>query len=218
MVSLYIILLNLLQMRKFPKGNLVIGRHCWGLPYIVNSAQADTVIIGNYCSFGRNCIIVPNTGHIPDKGYERLRTSTFPIAAIYGWKQKYALPNQHSYVIIGNNVWVGVNTVILSGVKIGDGVIIGAGTVVTHDIPAYAIAAGVPARILCYRYTEAQRAKLLGIAWWKWPDKTVAENLDYFYDDVDLFISKFGNAKHLTSSQEKRKLKVWSNKALPVEN
>lgn len=192
MVSLTVILTNLLQMRRFPKGNVSIGKHCWGLPYIVNSASGDTVIIGNYCSFGRNCIIVPNNGHIPEeKQYERLRVSTFPVAAIYGWKDEYFLPMKHNYVFIGNDVWVGVNTVILPGVKIGDGAIVGAGAVVTHDIPPFAIVAGVPAKVLRYRYSEEQRVKLQKIAWWNWPDKDVAANCDYFHKDIDVFIERF---------------------------
>lgn len=180
-------------MRKFPRGNIIVGKHCWGLPYVVNSSLKDTVVIGNYCSFGRNCIIVPNNGHIPEaKKNEHLRISTSPIAAIYGgWKSKYSLPLNHNYVIIGNDVWVGVNTVILSGVKIGTGAIIGAGAVVTHDVPAFAVVAGVPAKIMRYRYTQEQRSKLLEIAWWNWPDKAVAANRDYFYQDIDIFIDKF---------------------------
>ncbi len=193
MVSLRVILTNLLQMRRFPRGNVAIGKHCWGIPYIVNGSPYDTVTIGNYCSFGRNCVIVPNNGHLPDvKQYERFRVSTFPIAATYGgWKKQYSLPMKHNFVVIGNEVWVGVNTIILPGVKIDSGAIIGAGSVVTHDIPAYAIAAGVPAKIRRYRYNEEQRAKLLEIAWWNWPDKKVAANRDYFYKDIDVFINKF---------------------------
>ncbi len=180
-------------MRKFPRGNVIIGRHFWGsLPYIVNSSTKDTVIIGNFCSFGRNCIIVPNNGHIPEeKQYERFRVSTFPIAAVGGWKKEYSLPLNHNYVIFGNDVWVGVNTVFLPGVKIGNGAIIGAGAVVTHDVPAYAIVAGVPAKVIRYRFTEEQRVKLLEIAWWNWPDKVVAANCDYFHQDIDIFINKF---------------------------
>lgn len=193
MVSLSVILTNLLQMRKFPKGNVKIGKHCWSLPYIVNGSPYDTVIIGNYCSFGRNCIIVPNNGHIPElKQDERLRVSTFPVAALYGgWKKEYSLPMKRNHIIIGNDVWVGVNTVILPRVRIGDGSIIGAGAIVSRDVPAFAVAAGVPAKVKRYRYNEEQRAKLLKIAWWNWPDKEIAANRDYFYKDVDIFIDKF---------------------------
>lgn len=92
--------------------------------------------------------------------------------------------------IIGNDVVIGVNALVLSGVKIGDGAVVGAGSVVTKDVPPYAIVAGNPARIIRYRFSEEQIKALLRIRWWDWSMEEIKEFIDYFYGDVDTFISK----------------------------
>jgi acetyltransferase-like isoleucine patch superfamily enzyme len=96
-------------------------------------------------------------------------------------------------VVIGNDVWIGFRAIILSGVRIGDGAVIGAGAVVTHDVPPYAIATGIPAKVQRFRFTEHQVKKLLQIAWWDWDLQEIVENIDYFYGDVEDFIKKFSN-------------------------
>jgi virginiamycin A acetyltransferase len=168
-----------------------MGKHITGLPYIVN-ALASAVIIGNYCSFGRNVSIVPCHAHLPAyKEDERFLVSTFRITGYPGWQQKCTLRGKDNFVIIGNDVWVGINATILAGVRIGDGAVIGAGSVVTRSVPSYAIVAGVPAKIIRYRYTAEQRAELLKIAWWNWADEKVKTYASDFYGDVDDFIQKF---------------------------
>ena len=175
----------------FPKYNVTMGRHVYGFPCIL-SGKYSKVIIGNYCSFGRNCTIISFHAHLPClKEDERYLISTYYIVGHRGWKQKNILPAKNNFVIIGSDVWVGINAIILPGVKVGDGAIIGAGAVVTHDVPAYAIVAGVPAKILRYRYTEKQRAEMLKIAWWNWSDEKIKTNADYFYGDINDFIQQF---------------------------
>ncbi|HBC91808.1 MAG TPA: antibiotic acetyltransferase [Pelotomaculum sp.] len=92
--------------------------------------------------------------------------------------------------IIGNDVIIGVNALVISGVKIGDGAVVGAGSVVTKDVPPYAIVAGIPAKIIRYRFSEKQIKALLRIRWWDWSIEEIKEFKEYFYAGVDTFISK----------------------------
>ena len=90
---------------------------------------------------------------------------------------------------------MGKNVLITNYSNVGDGAIVGAGSVVTKDVPSYAIVAGVPARIIKYRYTEKQIEELEKIQWWEWPDEKIRACYDDFFLDVDLFIKKHG-VKH----------------------
>lgn len=91
-----------------------------------------------------------------------------------------------------NDVWIGINTIILSGVKIENGVVIGAGSVVTKSIPPYAIAAGNPAKKKGgYRFSEDIIKKLLAIKWWDWADEKIIQNYKDFYTNVNTFICKY---------------------------
>jgi tetrahydrodipicolinate N-succinyltransferase len=132
-------------------------------------------------------------GHLPAKEYERFRLSTFPLATLKknGWREKYRLPSKGDRVRIGSDVWIGCRAIILPSVAVGDGAIIGAGAVVTHDVPPYAVVAGVPAKIVRFRFDKVQIEKLLKIAWWNWSERKIVENLDYFYGDVNEFIRRF---------------------------
>ncbi|HKD97124.1 MAG TPA: CatB-related O-acetyltransferase [Micromonosporaceae bacterium] len=71
--------------------------------------------------------------------------------------------------VVGNNVWLGMGTIVMPGIRIGDGAIVAAGSVVTSDVPPYAIAGGNPAREIRRRYTDDEVAELQRIAWWNWP-------------------------------------------------
>ena len=192
-VSLRLILYNLLQFRKFPRCIVSIGKGTTSIPYIITSEDADKVIIGKYCSIGHGVILVAHPGHLPPKDHEDYRVATYPVARIgnHGFSQKYYFQEPRNYVIMGNDVTIGANVIVLPGVKIGDGAIVGAGAVVTTNIPPYAIAAGVPAKVQRYRYSPEQIKKLLQIAWWNWDEAKIYDNMDFFYGKVDDFIEKF---------------------------
>ena len=85
---------------------------------------------------------------------------------------------------IGNDVWIGSGVTINRNVKIGDGAILGAGCVVTKDVPPYAIVGGVPARIIKYRFNERTRERLQNISWWNWPYEILRKNRHLFEVEV----------------------------------
>ena len=79
--------------------------------------------------------------------------------------------------MIGNDVWIGYEAVIMQGVTIGDGATIGTRAVVTKDVPPYSIVGGVPARPIRKRFSDEVIAQLLEIKWWDWPDEKIKENI-----------------------------------------
>lgn len=105
-----------------------------------------------------------------------LSTYTFPLF-YEEWgleKEKVAEAwDNKGNIVIGNDVWIGYEAVILSGVTIGDGAIIGSRAVVTRDVPPYTIVGGVPARTIRRRFDEQTIEKLLELKWWHWPEERI---------------------------------------------
>lgn len=172
-----------------------IGRHCYGPlakpgEYDMNFIES----IGSFCSFGYNTAVV-QTHYMGVTTHQFLFSSWrypgFHEQLPHDKQEKLFRENIASHkTVIGNDVWTGRNVSILAGVKIGNGVIIGTGAVVTHDIPDYAIAVGVPAKVIKYRFTDGQIEKLNRIQWWNWDDKTIAERYEDFLD-VERFVERY---------------------------
>lgn len=95
-------------------------------------------------------------------------------------------------VTIGNDVWIGAHVSILPGVQIGDGAVIAAGAVVTKSVEPYAIAGGVPAKTIRYRFTHNMIKTLLEVKWWEWPVEEVESRIELLYDPVK-FMAHFAN-------------------------
>lgn len=123
--------------------------------------------IGKYCSISANVNVNPAQ-------HELHFVTTHPVGG--GGNR------ERPRVYIGNDVLIGLNVVILAGVKIADGAVVGAGSVVTHDVGPYEVVAGVPARILSRRFPEDVAAKLLATAWWDWPRDRILANKELLRD------------------------------------
>ena len=105
-------------------------------------------------------------------------------AALIDWRR------QNHRVVTGNDVWLGHNAVLMGGVTLGDGAVVGAGAVVTHDVAPYEIVGGVPARHIGWRYPPELIAAMERIRWWDWSHDMLRERLRDF-DDAAAFCRKF---------------------------
>lgn len=144
--------------------NVTVGDYS----YIGGDSKIHNATIGKFCSLGPDLRI--GLGRHPLK----LR-STFPgfysnKSDYYGLKKEYD-NNEPEYlpVIIENDVWIGTRATILDGVSIGNGAVVGAGSLVTKNVPPYAIVGGVPAKIIGYRFSELEIKDLLENQWWNDP-------------------------------------------------
>ncbi len=118
-----------------PKDIVQMREYTYGSPRILSYGWSERIIIGKFCSIAEDVTIVAGGEH----RYEIV--STFPLKDRFeGAKLRI---RRKGSIIIGNDVWIGTGVIILSGVKIDDGAMVGAGSVVTHDVPPYAIVAGV---------------------------------------------------------------------------
>lgn len=109
-------------------------------------------------------------------------------AAFFDWRREH-------WVNIGHDVWIGHGATVLAGVSVGTGAVVGAGAVVTRDVAPYTIVAGVPARPIRRRATEAQEAALMRIAWWDWDHARFGAALPDFRElPLDAFIEKYDTA------------------------
>lgn len=105
----------------------------------------------------------------------------------------------HGEVVIGSDVWIGTEALILSEVTIGHGAVVAARAVVTRDIPPYALAGGVPARVIRYRHSPEHIRRLLALAWWEWPEEQIREAVPWLSSDrVEEFLQRFesGESRH----------------------
>jgi len=154
-------------MRKFHK--IEIGYGSYGGMYKLGAFKSGTQI-GNYCSFAGN-ILQFNANH-PYKNF-----TTHPILYHQNFTKSGEEELQRNKLTIGHDVWIGEWVIILPNVKeIGNGAIIGAGSIVTKDIPAYSIVAGNPARIIGKRFSESVIKKLEQTQWWNWEKDTLIKN------------------------------------------
>ena len=133
----------------------------------------DQLIIGKFCAIAARATFIMNGGNHTTNGF-----STFPFS-IFGAELTPAAPTAWPYfgdTVVGHDVWIGYDALIMPGVKIGHGAIIGTRAVVTHEVEPYCIVAGNPAKVIRRRFDEPTCAALLRIAWWDWPVEKIMRN------------------------------------------
>lgn len=167
------------HVKVYPRSNLVrvkVGRYS----YIGVNNSIQDVEIGAFCSIG-------SYNAIGGGVHPMNQPSTSPV--FYERENCFKQPDflyaeeitlEQPKTIIGNDVWIGDQCFIKAGIKVGDGAVIGAHAVVTHDVPSYAVVAGNPAKVLKSRFTETEITALMQTRWWEWNDEEIKKNRSKF--------------------------------------
>lgn len=177
--------LGLRRVKPLPKFASV-GRWTYGVnPKMISGCVEHAELrVGSFCSIGQEVLFMCRANH------PKSLVSTFPFKV----KVTKELPTESDLLFsgnmqIGNDVWIGRRAIIMPGIKIGDGAIVGAGAIVTKDVPPYAIVAGNPAKLIRYRFSESQIESLLAIRWWEWSDEKIRAEQPSFFGSIDDFIA-----------------------------
>lgn len=182
--------------QRFPQYR--IGRGTYGDLIVRSWKEGATLSIGQFCSIAAGVKIFLGGEHRTDW----VTTYPFPIL----WREQAGHigghPKSRGDVTIGNDVWLGTDSVIMSGVTIGDGSVVGARAVVTHDVPAYGIVVGNPARLVRYRFDSHTITRLQAIRWWDWSDERIAHYLPTMLsNDIAVFLD-LAEAEYVITAPE----------------
>ena len=171
------------QQAKFTKRypNYSIGTASYGMPIVHDNHEGSTLKIGTYCSIASNVQIFLGGQHRTNW------VSSYPFPYFFAmdasYKEKYVAGSSRGDVIIGSDVWLCANCIILSGVTIGHGAVIANGAVVSRDVAPYSVMAGNPASQIKWRFDEETRNDLLASRWWDWSQSEIIHNLDKLMSD-----------------------------------
>ncbi|MDR3697546.1 CatB-related O-acetyltransferase [Mucilaginibacter sp.] len=157
----------------------VIGK----FSYVADDAQINLTKIGKFCSIGPN--FKAGLGSHPANFMSSSPLFYSPTGIANFSLARKAFFEEYKKSEIGNDVWIGSNVVLIDGIKISDGAIIGAGSVVTKDVPPYAIVGGVPAKIIKYRHNPEIIEKLLSLKWWDNDLSWLTKHIKYFQQPID---------------------------------
>jgi virginiamycin A acetyltransferase len=144
---------------------------------IPKTQKTSSLIIGKFCALARGIKFIMNGANHKLDGF-----STYPFQIFgNGWEKVEPQPAELPYkgdTIIGNDVWIGYEATIMPGVKVGDGAIVAAKSVVVSDVPPYTIFGGNPAKCIRQRFDDETIRLLLEIAWWNWDIEKITSNLE----------------------------------------
>ncbi|HEX3512349.1 MAG TPA: CatB-related O-acetyltransferase [Solirubrobacteraceae bacterium] len=169
-----------------------IGRHVYGPGPLTFQTFMPTarISVGSFCSISAEARIIAGSEHVTN------RPSTYALGTLMfePGSDNVREAVDRGPTEIGSDVWIGIRAIVLSGVLVGDGAIIGAGSVVSRTVPPFAIVAGNPARLLRYRFDEDVRRRLLALRWWDLSDRDIQAAREWFGGDVHAFLDKMERA------------------------
>jgi acetyltransferase-like isoleucine patch superfamily enzyme len=160
----------------FPIESVSVGKHTYGMLNV--HYPIARLIIGNYVS------IAPNVQFLLGGNHQMTTISTFPYYEILTNTVQNKKRGGKGSINIEDDVWLGMNVIILSGVTVSKGAVVAAGSVVTRDVPPYAIVGGVPARIIKYRFSEDIINELMKVDISSYPEYLVKKKIDMFYSEI----------------------------------
>ena len=162
----------------FDINTVEVGQYTYGRINALTFNDQNKLKIGHFCSIGPNVMFVVSADHYLD------RISTFPFMV----KVTQTVTTEglsKGDITVEDDVWIGYGATILSGVHIGQGAVIAAGTVVTKDVPPYAIVAGVPAKVIKYRFSQEWIDYFLTLDYGKLDASLIKEHVDQLYLSVE---------------------------------
>lgn len=163
--------------RIFDINKVCVGNGTYGaLNIYTYSDKSEKLAIGNYVSISADVKFILGGNHLIN------RISSYPLDTFMG--DGIDRSTTKGAIIINDDVWIGLNAIILSGVCIGKGAVIAAGSVITKDVPAYSIAAGNPAKIVKYRFEEEKKKKIMEIDFGKLNKDIFLQNKDVFMENA----------------------------------
>jgi virginiamycin A acetyltransferase len=165
--------------RTFPIGNVQVGKYSYGLLNIVSlyEQENEKLIIGNFVS------IAPGVQFLMGVNHQMNTITTYPLHSRFIEYNKIDATSRGE-IIIGDEVWIGTNALIMSGVNIGKGAIIAAGAIVTKDVPAYCIYGGNPAKLIKPRFSEEIINELLDFDLMDVKIENIKKNIHLFYAEI----------------------------------
>lgn len=155
--------------------NVNIGRYS----SIRDRGKAMNAIIGNFSVVAKECEIGLGVHPTEYLTCHSIFYKNKPWGVHKDWVKP--LVNIERITKIGNDVWIGAKSIIMDGVKIGDGAIIAAGSVVAKDVPPFAVVGGAPAKIIKYRFSPEVISRLEEVQWWNLPDEEITKVIDLFH-------------------------------------
>lgn len=169
----------------FPMEKVTVGKYTYGnIRFLSWDSLNEGLTVGSFVSIARDVVFLGGGNH------KLSAFTTYPFEVKF--QNKISEATSKGPIIIGDDVWIGQEAFILSGVKMGQGSVVAARSVVTKDIPPYAIVGGNPAKIIRYRFTENQIKKLIELDYSKIStdfflssNKLLSENIDVFLDSIE---------------------------------